>query len=49
MRCGASFEMAYGRERRGFLNQGTRERPIQQEYYRSWGRLGFRVSRGGAR
>lgn len=25
--------------------QGTRERPVQQEYYRSWGRLGFRVSR----
>lgn len=25
--------------------QGTPERPIQQEYYRSWGRLGFRVSR----
>lgn len=25
--------------------QGTPDRPIQQEYYRSWGRLGFRVSR----
>lgn len=25
--------------------QGTPDRPVQQEYYRSWGRLGFRVSR----
>jgi TonB-dependent receptor len=25
--------------------QGTPDRPVQQEYYRSWGRLGFRISR----
>lgn len=25
--------------------QGSRERPVQQEYYRTWGRLGFRISR----
>lgn len=25
--------------------QGSRQRPVQQEYYRAWGRLGFRLSR----